>query len=133
MAEVDRESAENNAEIGLQFCKLCLGWKDTKVERKRIFHFDEILSWVSLDPKSLQDVMRAVQVWLSSMDAYYVESNFEELFNFNFGSYFVGAVDEADICRELLEACIEAAGTLPPTPAPKSKKKSRTNHLVENP
>jgi hypothetical protein len=74
--------------------------------------------------------MRAVQAWLSSMDAYDVEANLEELFNFSFGSYFVGAVDEAEICHELLAACIEAKSSLSPKPSTRSKTKPKAKSLV---
>jgi hypothetical protein len=99
-------------ELALEFGKQCLGWKDAKIEEthpdKKLSHFDKTKGWIALDYHRLQSVMPAVRDWLSAKDAYKVEEKFEELFNFSFGSYFVGAVDEAEICHELLAACVEA-------------------------
>jgi hypothetical protein len=101
-----------SSELALAFGKECLGWKDAKIVETdsaiKIYHVDKIKAWTSFDLGSLESVMQAVREWHSANDAYEVEKQFEELFNFSFGSFFVGAVDEAEICRELVAACVEA-------------------------
>ena len=60
-------------EIALAFCRECLGWKDAKIVatkyENKIYLFDKIKGWISLDFQGLESVLQAVREWLSAMDA----------------------------------------------------------------
>ena len=112
--------AQALAAIALAFCRECRGWKNAhSINDFGYPYISESVSKKLADPgippyqrhfhyTHADKVMAAVREWLSAMDAYDAVEKFEDIFNFSFGSYFVGAQDEAEICRDLMAACLEA-------------------------
>jgi hypothetical protein len=98
-----------SSELVIAFGKECLGWNDVYVDSDSdIYTYSKNGDYIAFDPRSLASVMQAVREWLSEMDAYETEDKFEDIFNFSFGDYFVGALDQAEVCGYLISACVKA-------------------------
>jgi hypothetical protein len=98
-----------STELVIAFGKECLRWEDADVDSDSdIYTYSKNGAYIAFDPRSLASVMQAVREWLSEMDAYETEETFEDIFNFSFGSYFVGELDQAEVCGYLISACVEA-------------------------
>jgi hypothetical protein len=95
-------------DVALSFCRECLGWKQAEVTKAGV-----ICNWNNsgdhffFDPKNLDAVMKAVREWLSAKELYEVDPKYEDIIAFSFGGYFVGIQDQAELCHDLMAACVE--------------------------
>jgi hypothetical protein len=96
-------------ELPIAFASECLGWKDAGVDSDRnIYVYSKKGEYLSFNPRSFDDVMQAVRDWLSAMDANEIQEKYKKILLFRFGEYFVGAKFQAEVCNDLMAACIEA-------------------------
>jgi hypothetical protein len=109
-------------EIALVFCRECLGWKYAHGFTDLSYHsicgsVNKKLADTGMPPYErhfqytlLDKVMEAVRTWLSALDAYEAEGQYEEIVSLV--DYLVGTQDQVDVCRDLMSACVEANRSL---------------------
>jgi hypothetical protein len=112
------------AEIALTFCMECRGWKNARgVNDWGYPYIRESVSKELANKKSppyerqfhythLDKVMEAVREWMSSKDAYESAKIFDDVLTFSFEAYFVGAIDQIDVCHDLMATCVKASRSL---------------------
>jgi hypothetical protein len=106
----------------LAFCKECLGWQDAlwtnDCGHPYIYEYvDKELAHSPIPPYQrqfgythLDQVAKAVREWIRPVDitpAHHARL-FATIIPDLFSRFFVGALDEAGLCYELMAACVEA-------------------------
>jgi hypothetical protein len=99
--------------VALAFCKECRGWTEAEYTcDNHVYSYTKAGAYLSFDATKLSVVMPAVREWLSATDAYESEQLFDDVLSFSFGSYFLGVLEESEICHDLLATCVEAKRNL---------------------
>jgi hypothetical protein len=114
--------AQALAEIALAFCRECLGWKNARgVNDCGYPYISESVSKELADTKILpferqfhytqpDRVTEAVQAWLESTRStrdHHTTAAARSMHDAG-AKYLAGSLDQADVCRDLLAACVQA-------------------------
>jgi hypothetical protein len=97
-------------EVALAFCKECLGWKDAEEYYNKVCANKIPSGWNrSLDPYRLTHVMDAIWRWIKPKGI--IPPHHAAILvrvPGLFSKYFYHDLNEEELCRELMAACMEA-------------------------